>query len=411
MEQNQRVKSWRIVGFITLMIVLQQLDKNAISIAAVPISKELGFNATQMGLVISAFFGSYAAMNVIGGYLTDRFGSRKVIITTVILWSIFTGMTGLMMSLSAMIAIRFLFGAAEGAFPSTNFRVCAELFPAERRALPKSFMSAAASLGLAAAAIVVTNITNVFSWRAAFGIYCILGLMMAGIYFFLTKDIGKAAGMDTVAGAKVPIKELLKTPLIWKIIPSQFAVGVFIWGLNSWMPTYWMNVKGLKLVAMGWAASLPSIASFIVMLGMGFMYDKYLMGKEKRVMLTSIVIAGIFVYFTFISSTVTMGVICMAISTISIGLLMQANMVVVVKYFPKECVGTAGGIANTANQIAGFLVPALMGYILTVSGGNYTYIFAMVIVVLIVAFAIASTIDTKQHAAEIKAQVLNRISR
>jgi MFS family permease len=152
---------------------------------------------------------------------------------------------------------------------------------------------------------------------------------------------------------------------------------------------------------MGWAASLPSIASFIVMIGLGFMYDKFLMGKEKIVMLTSIVGAGVFVYLTFIASTVTLGVASMAISTIAISVLMQANMVVVVKYFPHECTGMAGGIANFANQIAGFLMPAFMGYILTRSGGNYSFIFTTVIIVLAIAFCVALTINTKKQAAAI----------
>jgi len=168
-----------------------------------------------------------------------------------------------------------------------------------------------------------------------------------------------------------------------------------MWGLNSWMPSYWMNVKGLKLVAMGFASAIPNIISAVSILCIGYVLDKYLSGKEKWVIATSAAIAAIFTYFTFIAPSVTLGIIYMTIASLCSGILIQTNLICVIKYFPQNTIGAGAGIGNGSSQLAGIVTPALMGHILTVTGGNYTAVFGSVILMLFISIFIALTIKTK----------------
>lgn len=395
-------KRWVILLAMALMVTLSQFDKNAISVAAVPISKEFGFSTTEMGLVISCFFISYTVMNTLGGYIADIYGARKVATVVTILWSFFTGITGLAWSFYSLLAIRFIFGAAEGAFPPTNSLIVAELFPAEKRAFPKSFITGSSILGIGLGAIAITQITQHFGWRNAFFLYCVVGFVLSVLFFWLSKDMNRIVRGGSTQKQRVSFSEVFNVPLIWRILPIQFAAGAFMWGLNSWMPSYWMNVKGLKLAAMGFAAAIPNLVSAVSILCLGWFLDKYLAGKERQVIATAAICAATFTYLTFVASSVVLGVVCMTVASTCAGILIQTNLICVVKYFPQHTIGAGSGLGNSANQFAGIITPALMGYILSLTNGNYTAVFGSVIFMLFIAFFIALTIKTPKPPMQLK---------
>src|SRR6516164_522951 len=128
-------KQTSVLGFVLLYIAfcISYIDRAAISLALGQIGKDFNLQAADLGIVISAFFLGYAAMQVPGGWLADRFGSKFVVIVTIAMWSLFTVMTGFAWSLVSLIAIRFIFGLAEGGFPSASIKGVAELFDKESR--------------------------------------------------------------------------------------------------------------------------------------------------------------------------------------------------------------------------------------------------------------------------------------
>lgn len=384
-------RKWIILVAMAMMVTLGQFDKNAISVAAVPISKEFGFSPTEMGMVISCFFISYTVMNLVGGFIADRYGARKVAAVVTICWSFFTGITGFAWSFYSLLAIRFIFGAAEGAFPPTNNLIVAEMFPVEKRGFPKSFITGSSALGIGLGAIAITQITHYFGWRNAFFLYCIVGFGLAALFYWVSKDMQRpvCAGGQKAGAA---FKDVFKHPLMWRVIPIQFAAGVFIWGLNSWMPSYWMNVKGLKLTAMGFAAAIPNIVAAASIFLVGYLLDKYWGGKEKWVMAIGGACAAISTYLTFIATDVTQGVIFMTIASMTSGAMTQTIFITLIKYFPQHMIGAGCGIANGSSQFAGIMTPTILGYILTVTNGNYTAVFGSVIAILFIGGLIALTI-------------------
>jgi len=83
-----------VIVFAVALAVITYIDRVCISQAAPLITKELGFSKEQMGYIFSAFTLAYAAFEIPGGYLGDRFGARKVLMRIVIWWSFFTAATG-----------------------------------------------------------------------------------------------------------------------------------------------------------------------------------------------------------------------------------------------------------------------------------------------------------------------------
>ena len=115
---SPRSKRYLVVTALFVLSLILYIDRAAISTAKGPIAAELGLSDAQMGGVFSAFALGYAAAQIPSGWVADRIGPRRALAGVVVLWSLFTALTGAMWGLTPLLAVRFLFGVAEaGAFP------------------------------------------------------------------------------------------------------------------------------------------------------------------------------------------------------------------------------------------------------------------------------------------------------
>ena len=103
-----------ILFVLCLMYFIAYIDRVNISVAAPAMRKELGLTPTELGLVFSAFAYPYAGMQIIGGWMSDRFGPRVVLAVLSLLWAMATILTGLSWSVASLIAFRVLVGVGEG---------------------------------------------------------------------------------------------------------------------------------------------------------------------------------------------------------------------------------------------------------------------------------------------------------
>lgn len=114
---------WRALSLIWLLQFVNYLDRINISIAAPSMMQDLHITPSLFGLVLAAFTFGYAIMQIPGGWLSDRVGSRAMLIASPLVWSIFTGLTGFASSVSALISVRVMFGLGEGASNGASFKV------------------------------------------------------------------------------------------------------------------------------------------------------------------------------------------------------------------------------------------------------------------------------------------------
>lgn len=216
--------------------ILNFIDKTAINFAIIPISKELNLPTEQVGLVLSSFFLSYAIMQLVGGYLADRFGMKKVLSGAVFLWSAATILTGTARSYISLVSSRFFVGVGEGAFPASTQVAIVDNFQKEVRARAKSVISAGASVGFMFGSIVVTLLIATFDWRLMFIILGVLGVALAIVLWFLLKREEKKVDRSAAASKsidKTAIKKLLKNPLIWKLMLAAMFTNIVFWGCKA----------------------------------------------------------------------------------------------------------------------------------------------------------------------------------
>lgn len=128
LKKLQSENKYVVFFFLYIGFCISYIDRSAIGLSLPSISKEFNLAPTEMGVVISAFFIGYSIMQIPGGWLSDHFGSKTVILIAMTLWSIFTFTTGHASTLAGLLFLRFVFGLCEGPYAGSCYRAIAEYF-------------------------------------------------------------------------------------------------------------------------------------------------------------------------------------------------------------------------------------------------------------------------------------------
>ena len=267
-----RTRYWVIVFAIALACI-QYIDRVAISQAMPEISRDLGLSDTQRGAVFAAFGLAYALFEIPTGWLGDRLGAKKILIRVVLWWSFFTAATGWAWNYTSMVVTRFLFGAGEaGCFPNLTKAFSAWL-PTLERTRAQALMWMGARWGGAIAPLLVVLVMTFVTWRVAFVIFALLGVVWCVIFGLWFRDNPRdhksvnAAELELLkeneknvrSRGDVPWKKLATFPAIW-ILGAQYFCLSFGWYFYvTWLPTYLKDVRGMEIksnAVMNWLAGI-----------------------------------------------------------------------------------------------------------------------------------------------------------
>ena len=378
---SARKRNW-ILALLFLGWALGNLDRYIMNYAVLSITEDLNLSASSTGLLLSSFFAGYALMQLPGGWLADRFGARKVLITSVIMWSIFTGLTGAAWSMASMIIIRFLFGIGEGGFQPASSKIISQAFPQEKRARAMSIMLS--SGGIVALIIPVLSVTllTTIGWRTTFVIIGIVGAIIAALYWYFIKLPNNHENINTQNSKGVQkgsFKMLFKTPLMLNLFIAYFSLYAVNWGLATWLPTYLVNVRGLNLVSLGWLQTIPGVAQLLGIFLSGYLIDKLSKGREKIAGAFACVCISILLYLMFTASNVTSFIIYQTVIMLIISFVVILLPAVVLKNLPSSVAGSGMGLVNTGGQLAGFITPLAIGFIVDAFNGSFNAAFWMLI--------------------------------
>ncbi|WP_340029355.1 MFS transporter [Paenibacillus sp. FSL H7-0940] len=368
---------------------LGNLDRFVINYAIVGITQDLGLGASAQGIILSSFFLGYAIMQIPGGALADRFGYRKVILVSLFSWSVFTILTGSAWSLFSLIFVRFLFGIGEGSFFPSGSKAIATNFPINQRSGAMSIMLSSAAIMGVITPLLTGHALVTIGWRNLFYIIGAVGILITALMFFLLKEPAKPALATSGSGQqpKTSLKTVLKTPMIWNLFISYFSIYAVNWGLQSWMPTYMVNVRGLDMTQMGLLAAIPALVSIFTMILSGYVLDRIPAGKDRIIASVFGVLVALFLYLMGSAGSITTFITYMTIVTAMAGFISTLIISKSLKTMPESVVATANGFINTGAQLAGFLTPMLIGFLVEASGGSYATAFMMLI-----AFALICSI-------------------
>jgi len=403
---------WYILLMISVMYLITYLDRVNISTAAPEISKEFGFDKITTGFIFSAFVWAYAAFQVPGGWLSDRFGARNVLTGVVTYWSIMTAATAAAFGAASFIVVRFLFGIGEaGAFPGAT-RAMQLWYPPSERGFVQGVTHSASRLGAAIAPPLVVAIMAQLGWRWVFLICGAVGLVWAVWWqlsyrnlpeqhgFVNHAELERIRGRDS-AGAinpppvhkqvNVPWGTLLRSPNMWAVMCAYFTYVYCLWIFLSWLPSYLVEARHFTLLKVGVLASLPLWAGVIGDTVGGLATDWLLkITGSARFARRAVAIVGLLgcavcivpAALTEDAYTAVAGLTAsMFFLECTIGPSWAVPMDTGGKYS-----GTVSGMMNMAGNIGGALSPIVFGFL--AQGGNWQAPFIVAAGLLIVGSAV-----------------------
>lgn len=394
-----------VLGLIFLITTINYADRASLSISGVPMSEELGINSVQLGYLFSAFGWSYALGQIPGGWLLDKFGSKKVYGFSIGLWSLVTlamslagtVTTTVLASVVFLFTMRFLLGLVESpAFPANN-RVVAAWFPTAERGRSTAIFNSAQYLAVALFSPIMAWIAHSLGWHWVFIILGLAGLPLALLWLIWMKtpamhpqvneaelktirDGGGLPDMDTAietngnaAGVSwKQLRQLLSNRLLWGTYVGQYCITALAYFFTTWFPIYLIQGRGMSILDAGLAVVVPAVCGFSGGIIGGFFSDWLirrgvpLSVARKTPFMIGMVFAAAIGLSNFMESDwliITM----MALAFFGKGLA-AVGWAVISDTAPPEAIGLAGGVFNGLGNLAGIVTPVVIGYTLAATG-------------------------------------------
>ena len=387
------------------------MDRMAISIAIPYIAADYQLTPMTMGAVMSIFYIGYSITQIPGGLLADIFGVRKVATIAMLWWSSFTAVTGAAGNLTQMLTARFLFGLGEGMFPACSFKTIAVWFPKKDRATATAILFSSTSIGAALAPLAVVAIISLWGWRAVFFGLSLPGILMSLLFWIFIPDkpsesrlvspeelaeIEENGSERPEASTATPsFLRLVKEPDILKCFFILLAFDIAIWGFTTWLPTFLVSARGFSMGQMGLAASLPFLTgAFGCVLG-GWVSDKLFSNDRRIPIIASHLLCAILLYLTFAETSSRALVLFETLEGFWLMFSLSAVWALPMSIVPKELMGVAGGFINVAGQIAAFLSPLAIGWLVGNDGGSFDHAFLFLVLALIASCGITLTLPGK----------------
>ncbi len=159
---------WTIVGLLTLVTVINYLDRQALAVAQVALRDDLGITSEDYGHIVSAFLIAYGVFHPLAGRVVDRLGSRLGLSLAFVWWSIASIGHAFARGVRSFAVMRFLLGIGESGNLPAAIKMVGEWFPAKERALATGILNVGTSTGAMLAPPLVGAIIYYYSWQAAF---------------------------------------------------------------------------------------------------------------------------------------------------------------------------------------------------------------------------------------------------
>jgi len=381
-------RRWVLVILLFVAALINYLDRATISVALPRISGELLLGPTAKGVLLSAFFWSYALMQVPIGWLADRVSLRWLYAGSFALWSLACGFTGLAGSLAVLILLRIVLGIGESIFLPGSVKFVSLAFSPEERGLPTAIFDSGVRAGLAIGAPLVAWLVSSHGWRNMFFLvgFSALVWILPWILAFPSRLEPDRQAPPPEAPPPAPRKPLTFNRNLLGASLGFFCFGYYNYLLVTWLPDYLVEVRHLTLLKAGFLAAIPYVAWAVSEVAGGWVSDRLVRRgwNETRVrkgMITVGFATGLLLIPAALVGNLTASIILLAGGSL-VGMSSPNLLVVFQACAPHDEVGMWIGFGNFIGNIGGVLSPLLTGILITETG-SYTPGFALAPVILV----------------------------
>lgn len=262
-----------MLGWLATMCLIAYIHRGCVSVLYKDIQADLHLSKYQLGLMQSAFFWTYAILQIPGAWLSERWGVRKILALDVLFWSISTAFMGACQGFWGLMTGRLGIGVGQaGAFPSAMLAV-SRWFPVAQRGLPSGVMTSFMLIGAASGQYMTSRLLGEFSWRQILGFFSLFGIAWsAGFYWWFRETPGEHPAVNDAelqligdpalatpaidqpaieVDQRNPWGIILKSPVAWLVFAQHFVRAIWTGFLVTQFPEYLVEVFKLPITRAG----------------------------------------------------------------------------------------------------------------------------------------------------------------
>jgi ACS family sodium-dependent inorganic phosphate cotransporter len=398
-----------MIALLALATAICYLDRVNISIAIIPLAREKGYDEAATGLILSSFLWGYIGPQMLGGWLADRFGGKRVLMAAVVVWSLGTLLTppSAAISFGALLLVRSLLGLGESVhFPAVH-SIAARWTIASERSRAISLYVSGAPLGTIVALLASPIIVLSLGWPVVFYISAVLGLFWLAAWMLKAADdpensVGVSAQelalirRDRPAAPlakSIPWAAILRDKHVWAIVIAHLCNGFGGYIIVLWLPSFLHQTFNVPMERLGTYSVVPWIAAFCVGNISGWVADALckrgmsLTAVRKLMQAAAFTLGAVSMLLLPLatSALVATTLFTIALGGVSLGV---AGYAVNHLDIAPQYAGILMGLSNTFAQLPGIVGVALTGFIVkaTHSFAGAFYLSALIYLIGLVAY-------------------------
>lgn len=386
-EVLAKARWWRITPILFITYSFAYLDRVNYAFAAVGgIGRDLDISASTQALIGALFFLGYFAGQIPGAIYAERTSPKKVIFLCLILWGVFSTLTGLVSSIPALMIVRFLLGTVEAAvFPSLLIFVN-HWFAKSERSVANSATVLATPVTILWMSILSGYLVHAWGWRAMFVAEGLPASLWGIAWWFLARDWPSEASWlvpeerDAIAakiaaeqGAIKPVRsygEAFRSFLVIRLSILYFFWGLSLFGFLLWLPTIIKQGGTANIVNIGWLSAGPYVATTILMPIISAIADRT--QQRRLVVLACLAASAVSFLILYALPALSFWLSYGLLSVVGIGLIsaIAPFFSIPADVLPKNVAGGASAMINSLGALGGFVGSYLVGLVTGLTGNS-----------------------------------------
>lgn len=398
---------WKAVALLAIGFGLVGLDRFIILPLFPVMMRDLGLDYQDLGNISAVLALAWGISSIFMGRLSDRIGRRKIIIPSVIIFSLLAGLSGLATGVGALLLIRAVMGVAEGAFTPTSIAATGEASHPSRLGMNIGIQQAFFPLlGLGLAPIIATQLLLVLpSWRWVFVLVSVPGFLLAWALYRVLREPARRPASEPAHSIGGDWLSALRYRNVLLNLAGMFCMLTCLFVSSVMLPNYLTDYLHLDMQQMGFVMSAIGFGGFLGMVLMPTLSDR--LGR-KPVALISCIATGVALWLMINTGAEPVKLFLLLFATTFFNFSMICMIVgpLTSESVPPALVSTATGLVVGIGEVfGGGVAPALAGYIAQHHGIENTLYLALsgVVLGLVVAACLRETAPSRLPLKQMEA--------
>jgi len=353
---------------LVILAVINFVDRSNLSIAAPLLKDELRISASQLGILLSAFFWTYTAMQFVSGWIVDSFDVNRVIAAGFLLWSLTTAATGLVRGFTMLLAMRLMLGMGESVMVPAYSKILSFHLPEHHRGFANGVLQGAVRFGPAVGTLGAGFLIAKYGWRPAFiGIGLIsLAWLPAWIRWM---PRGGAINRSLPASPGFAVRQRS----FWGACGGHFSVLYLLYFMLTLLPFYLVRERHLSMQSMAKIASAYYAIEALSAITTGWLSDSFIRGGytptlvRKSAMAIGHIIAAVALMGCALATS-QWYLVCLVAVGIGSGAAGAGPFAFSQTLAGPHATGKWTGLQNGFANVAGVVAPALTGFLVDRTG-------------------------------------------